>query len=74
MERHKEVMSFLEQMERDDYVKVFRFEDFLCDNERCASTKDGVAIYRDGEHLSYGGSEYLGRSIGFADRLDRMAK
>jgi len=74
MERHKEVMSFLEQMEKDDYVKVFRFEGFLCDNERCASTKDGVAIYRDGEHLSYGGAEYLGRSMGLADRLDRMAK
>jgi hypothetical protein len=73
-ERHKDVMSFLEQMEKDDYVKVFRFEDFLCDNERCASTKDGVALYRDGEHLSYTGSEYLGRSIGLAGRLDRMAK
>ena len=74
MERHKEVMSFLEQMEKDDYVKVFRFDGFLCDNERCASTKDGVAIYRDGEHLSYRGAEYLGRSMGLADRLDRMAK
>jgi hypothetical protein len=74
MERHKDVMSLLEQVEKDDYVKVFRFDDFLCDNGRCASTKDGVAIYRDGEHLSYAGSEYLGRRIGLADRLDRMAK
>jgi hypothetical protein len=74
VERHKTVMSFLEQMEKDDYVKVFRFEDFLCDSERCASTKDGVAIYRDVEHLSYMGAEYLGRSLGFAARLDRMAK
>jgi len=73
-ERHSEVMSFLEQMEKDDYVKVFRFDDFLCDRERCASTKDGVAIYRDGEHLSYRGAEYLGRSTGLAGRLDRMAK
>jgi hypothetical protein len=74
MERHKKEMSFLEQMEKDDYVKVFRFDGFLCDDERCASTKDGVAIYRDGEHLSYSGAAYLGRSIGLADRLDRMAK
>jgi peptidoglycan/LPS O-acetylase OafA/YrhL len=74
MARHKDVMSFLERMEKDDYVRVFTFDEFLCDNERCASTKDGVAIYRDGEHLSYRGSEYLGRTLGFASRLDRMAK
>jgi peptidoglycan/LPS O-acetylase OafA/YrhL len=72
--RHKNELAFLEQMEKDGYVKVFWFEDFLCDNGSCVTTKDGVSIYRDVEHLSYSGSEYLGRSIGFADRLDRMAK
>ncbi len=73
-ERHKTVMAFLEQMEKDNYAKVFRFEDFLCDNGLCVSTKDGVSIYRDLVHLSYSGSEYLGRTTGFANRLDRMAK
>jgi hypothetical protein len=74
LERHRKVIAFLEQMEKDDYVKVFRFEDFLCDDENCVATRDGVAIYRDVAHLSYAGAEYLGRSMGFADRLDRMAK
>ncbi len=73
-ERHNVVLTLLEQMERDDYVKIFRFDDFLCDNETCASTREGVAIYRDSAHLSYGGAEYLGRKLGFADRLERMAK
>ena len=54
MERHKEVMSFLEQMEMHDYVKVLRFDDVLCDEGLCASTKDGVAMYRDGEHCPTG--------------------
>ncbi len=73
-ERNRNVIAFLEQMEKDDYIKVFWFEDLLCDDESCASTTDGVAIYRDGEHLSHGGAEYLGRSAHFAERLDRMAK
>ena len=73
-EGNKTVMAFLERMEKDGYVKVFRFDDFLCDNGLCVSTKDGVSIYRDFAHLSYSGSEYLGRTLGFADRLDRMAK
>jgi hypothetical protein len=72
--RQKPVMAFLESMEKDGYISVFRFDDYLCDHRICSTAKNGIAIYRDTEHLSYAGAELLGREIGFAKQIDRIAQ
>jgi hypothetical protein len=33
----------------------------LCDDQTCWAMKDGVQLYRDDNHLSLAGSEYLGK-------------
>jgi hypothetical protein len=35
----------------------------LCDERMCYAKRDGVLLYRDKNHLSLAGSEYLGRSF-----------
>ncbi len=44
-------------------IKVVDAADALCDNNLCYAVKDGAVLYRDGNHLSYGGSLLVGREI-----------
>ncbi len=68
------VRALLDRVAVEADVSVFSFEPFLCEGERCAVEINGVPIYRDNGHLSYAGSELLGRKLGFAARLDALAR
>jgi len=35
----------------------------LCGEEFCLAERDGVVMYRDGDHLTYAGSRWLGASF-----------
>jgi peptidoglycan/LPS O-acetylase OafA/YrhL len=45
-----------------DYVPTYWLYKDICDENTCYGTQDGIVIYRDGGHLSEGGSAYLGRT------------
>ena len=44
-------------------IRVVDAADALCDNDLCYAVKDGAVLYRDGNHLSFGGSLLVGREI-----------
>ncbi|HEW9969939.1 TPA: acyltransferase family protein [Enterobacter cloacae] len=46
-------------------AKVVMMESLICDNGECHAYENNVMIYRDKGHLSYEGSEYLGRKYNF---------
>jgi hypothetical protein len=49
--------------------QVVWLEDGICSHGRCKASDDGVAIYRDGGHLTHEGSALLGRRMSFYARL-----
>jgi hypothetical protein len=53
---------------------VLRFDDVLCGASTCATEIGGVSIYRDAGHLSYAGSEYLGRRMAITRQVERLAR
>ncbi|QPC90849.1 acyltransferase family protein [Mesorhizobium sp. INR15] len=53
---------------RDRY-KVIILDDFLCGDRFCKVQDGDVMIYRDGAHLSYEGSRYLGRTMHLYDQI-----
>ena len=44
-------------------IKVVDAAAATCDNALCYGVKDGAVLYRDGNHLSFGGSLLVGREI-----------
>ncbi len=44
-------------------IKVVDAADAICDDSLCYGVKDGAVLYRDGNHLSFGGSLLVGRKI-----------
>jgi peptidoglycan/LPS O-acetylase OafA/YrhL len=46
-------------------AKVISLVDFMCDQAKCKSSKDGVFLYRDPWHLSIEGSQYVGKQMDF---------
>ncbi|MDM8358734.1 acyltransferase family protein [Pandoraea communis] len=44
-------------------VKVIDLADVLCGTDGCSAMRDGKMLYRDTQHLSVDGSEYVGASI-----------
>jgi peptidoglycan/LPS O-acetylase OafA/YrhL len=49
--------------------KVINLDDFLCGETFCKIRDGNVMIYRDGAHLSYEGSRYLGATMHFYDQI-----
>jgi peptidoglycan/LPS O-acetylase OafA/YrhL len=54
-------------------VPVVDVADFLCDERRCRARDGDVLIYRNGTHLSYEGSRYVGRQMDFFGRIVHAA-
>lgn len=55
-------------------IPVFHLDAALCDHDRCRTRLDGVALYRDGGHLSVAGSAALGRQLGLSDQVWTLAR
>ncbi|MEW9807794.1 acyltransferase family protein [Mesorhizobium sp. ZMM04-5] len=65
--RHKraKVMELLDGLG----VAVIDIAEVLCDERACSARTGDVLVFRDGAHLSYEGSAYLGRQMSFYDRI-----
>lgn len=55
------------------FVPVIRLDEFVCPGGTCDVMQDGIFIYRDGGHLSEGGSAYLGEKIGISNLVRDLA-
>jgi peptidoglycan/LPS O-acetylase OafA/YrhL len=66
------VIRLLDMMATE--VPVVRFDSVLCRGSKCATSLAGVSLYRDDAHLSYAGSAYLGRMMGLAREIGRVAR
>ncbi len=62
-ERGRAASSFLVRM--SSAVPVIWLSDLICPEGRCATSLDGVSLYRDAGHLSVPGAELLGRTHDF---------
>lgn len=58
--KHKEEGAFAKLEKEFDSVKLIDPKDILCDAKKCKTYLDSISFYRDGTHLSYAGSEYVG--------------
>lgn len=56
----KETYAFSKIMKEFDDIKFIDPKDILCDKSKCKTYLDSISFYRDGTHLSYAGSEYVG--------------
>jgi peptidoglycan/LPS O-acetylase OafA/YrhL len=61
--RQSNVWNFLKKIESD--VIVVNLADFLCSENICNASKEGIFIYNDRGHLSQEGSAYLGKKMDF---------
>lgn len=52
-------------------TKVISLVDFMCDQEKCKSSIDGIFLYRDPWHLSVEGSQYVGKQMDFFRLITR---
>lgn len=67
--------AVLDRIEREADVPVLRFEPRLCDDRWCRTADvDGLALYRDGGHLSVAGSARLLPQLGDRAAFDRLAR
>lgn len=61
------VFRFLESITEN--VRVVWLSDVICPNQLCKASVKDVIVYNDGSHLSYEGSDYVGRKLDFYGML-----
>lgn len=64
------VYEFLKEIDKS--YNVIWLDEALCENGQCISFAGDVFIYRDDGHLSIEGSEWLGKFMGFYERIKNM--
>lgn len=63
--RNERYRSLVQRVAADfSEVKIFDPTDLFCDDRVCFGIRDGQPLYKDGDHLSDFGSEYLGNALG----------
>ena len=62
-ERTKEVEAIFRRIRDRLPVELVTPDTLLCDTSLCKVVIDGVALYRDDDHLSLFGSEYISKSF-----------
>lgn len=70
--RNRSVLSFLRTLQAD--VAVLSFDSYLCTEEYCDTTKNGIMLYRDSGHLSIDGSRYLSQKIELVKQIQAAAR
>jgi peptidoglycan/LPS O-acetylase OafA/YrhL len=68
------VLSFLGAMQAEADTSVIRFDEELCTTKACDTSRDDIALYNDGGHLSVAGSIYLAKRISLLDKIQQAAK
>jgi peptidoglycan/LPS O-acetylase OafA/YrhL len=61
--RTEEVGQIFRRLTRRMQIALVAPDAYLCDTGRCIVAIDGVSLYRDGDHLSTYGSEYLSHAF-----------
>lgn len=64
------VYNFLKRI--DQSYNVIWLDEALCENSQCKSYAGDVFIYRDDGHLSIEGSQWLGKYMGFYERIKNI--
>jgi peptidoglycan/LPS O-acetylase OafA/YrhL len=67
------VLAFLNRAPTEAEVNVVGFDDALCGTNTCATSIDGIFVYRDAGHLSYDGSTALARRSALVQRIMAQA-
>lgn len=70
----RQTRAFLEKVSRLADVAVVDVSDFLCDAERCATSIDGVPLYRDGGPLSVDGAMLIGRQSSLVEDIQDSSR
>ena len=70
--KNSRVLEFLSVL--GPKVSLFRFDGALCHGDTCATTIQGIPIFRDGGHFSHDGIAYLGRQMSLLSTLERLAR
>jgi peptidoglycan/LPS O-acetylase OafA/YrhL len=73
-EKNEEVREFLDRIGTEASVGIIRFDTTLCNESSCATMLDNVSLYRDTAHLSYSGSEVLGKTMNFYHQILENAR
>jgi len=72
--RYGVVMEILASVSSIADVEVIDPRDWMCIENSCATSADGIPLYRDASHLSKLGSEYLGRKHRWTDVIAQKAR
>jgi hypothetical protein len=66
-QRNNEIITFLKTIE--EKRKVVWLSQGICPQNNCKASINNISIYRDAGHLSYEGSELIGKHMGFYDLI-----
>ncbi|MFT5607909.1 MAG: peptidoglycan/LPS O-acetylase OafA/YrhL [Parvicella sp.] len=72
-QRHRSVKRLMLELENSG-IPIYRFDDNLCDQQRCRTLIDGEILYRDMAHLSVKGSALYGEKYNLYGTLLKMAR
>jgi len=72
--RRAPVLKFLDEVERRGIVPVVRFDQALCDAERCRVEDAGRSLYLDNDHFSQSGSRTVARRMALGDAVRKQAR
>ena len=72
-QRHRSVKRLMLELENSG-IPIYRFDDNLCDQQRCRTLIDGEILYRDMVHLSVRGSALYGEKYNLYGTLLKMAR
>jgi peptidoglycan/LPS O-acetylase OafA/YrhL len=72
--RRAPVLQFLTEVERRGIVPVVRFDQVLCDAERCQVEDAGRSLYLDNDHFSQSGSRTVARRMALGDAVRKQAR
>jgi peptidoglycan/LPS O-acetylase OafA/YrhL len=70
-DRNAQAIAQFEKLRDEALVEVVRPETYLCNRDYCRVTANGMPLYRDDDHLSVYGSEYVAPS--FNEVLQQLA-
>lgn len=65
---------FLQQLKTELEVDTLRFDDFLCHDDVCETTFNGIPLYRDNTHLTNIGGVALIKKMDLIISIDSLAK
>jgi hypothetical protein len=69
-----DAFRMLKEIKERTGVQVVSFDSYLCGPIECATSINGIPLYRDKWHLSHRGSVALAKGFDLKSRIDQGAK